>query len=271
VLIKSSCLWRLPFLLSLHGKDWWICVRCFDEFFCMAATLDGKGGSVWRLWIMTWIGTAIKEEGRFWSVKKKAEGERKRKVFLLDNWSIFRCVEASQQSGGEGLGTEGCVVKGREVSQAGGLREKGGQSDVPKVNLRRLEVGRTEQMLLLIHWSQSEISCTFVWNKPWVLQAENELCFEGLMHRLSLVHGSELCKAFEVSNPVRVCVKHLKWVHPENGRGRNSVFWLVEAYVSVDLGCLSSDDALSFWLHECFEHAKIFVISIKFWAWKLCN
>jgi hypothetical protein len=25
------------------------------------------------------------------------------------------------------------------------------------------------------------------------------------------------------------------------------VFWLVEAYAGVDLGCLSSDDALSFW------------------------
>jgi hypothetical protein len=118
------------------------------------------------------------------------------------------------------------------------------------VNLRRLEVGRTEQMLLLIHSSQSDISCTFVWNKPWILQAENELCFEGLMHRLSLVHGSELCKAYEVSSPVKICVEHLKWVHPENGRGRNSMFWLVEAYAGVDLGCLSSDDALSFWLQK---------------------
>jgi hypothetical protein len=36
------------------------------------------------------------------------------------------------------------------------------------------------------------------------------LCYEKLMHRLSLVHGSELCKASEVSSVVRVCVEHRK-------------------------------------------------------------
>jgi len=34
------------------------------------------------------------------------------------------------------------------------------------------------------------------------------LCFEGLMHNLSLVHGSELCEASEVSCVVKVSVEH---------------------------------------------------------------
>ncbi len=37
-------------------------------------------------------------------------------LFVGQLINFFRCVEASQQSGSEGLGTKGCVVKGREVS-----------------------------------------------------------------------------------------------------------------------------------------------------------
>ncbi len=106
--------------------------------------------------------TAIKEEGRFWSMGKKAKAGHR---------GSLRCVEARQQSGSEGLGGEGlcfwdrtegkrigrnsvaeslamfvifrCVCQIVELMLQKDRREKRvGQWVVPEVNLRCLEVGK---------------------------------------------------------------------------------------------------------------------------------